>query len=33
MAAHSIPLLPEVSDEEYAAYAAAKQRRKTDKVQ
>jgi hypothetical protein len=30
-AAHSFPLLPEVSDEEWAAYAAAKRRRKTDK--
>jgi hypothetical protein len=32
MTAHSFPLLPEVSDEEWAAYAAKKRRRKTDKV-
>jgi hypothetical protein len=32
MAAHFFPLLPEVSDEEWAAYAAKKRRRKSDKV-
>ncbi|MDR2020907.1 MAG: hypothetical protein LBQ14_09100 [Treponema sp.] len=32
MAAHSCPLLPEVSEEEWAAYAARKRRRKSDKV-
>ncbi|MDR2785624.1 MAG: hypothetical protein LBB83_06890, partial [Treponema sp.] len=32
MTAHSCPLLPEVIDEEYAAYAAKKGRRKGDKV-
>jgi hypothetical protein len=32
MAAHSCPLLPEVSDEEWAAYAAKKRRRKGDKA-
>jgi hypothetical protein len=32
MAAHSCPLLPEVSDEEWAAYAAKKRRRKGDKI-
>jgi hypothetical protein len=32
MAAHSFPLLPEVSEEEWAAYAARKQRRKTDRI-
>jgi hypothetical protein len=32
MAAHAIPLLPEVSDEEWAAYAATKRRRKTDRA-
>jgi hypothetical protein len=32
MAVHSCPLLPEVSDEEYAVYAAKKRRRKSDKA-
>jgi hypothetical protein len=32
MASHSCPLLPEFSDEEYAAYAASKRRRKNDKI-
>jgi hypothetical protein len=31
MTAHSLPLLPEVSDEEWDAYAAKKQRRKGDR--
>ncbi|MDR2052594.1 MAG: hypothetical protein LBP80_04190 [Treponema sp.] len=32
MASHSCPLLPEVTDEEWAAYAATKRRRKSDKI-
>jgi hypothetical protein len=32
MVAHSCPLLAEVSDEEWAAYAAKKRRRKSDKA-
>jgi hypothetical protein len=32
MAVHAFPLLPEISDEEWAAYAAKKQRRKTDRA-
>jgi hypothetical protein len=32
MAVHSFPLLPEVTDEEWAAYSAAKKRRKGDKA-
>ena len=31
MTTHSFPLLPEVSEEEWAAYAAKKRRRKTDR--
>ncbi|MDR1566331.1 MAG: hypothetical protein LBS48_03480 [Treponema sp.] len=32
MTAHSFPLLPEVSEEEWAAYSARKRRRKSDEV-
>jgi hypothetical protein len=32
MTAHSCPLLPEVIDEEYTAYAVKKERRKGDNV-